>query len=448
MRSYFLSSLGFKSLEDSLELLEVLQCRIMLMTTESGPPIAEEILSKRSMRAFIVPTLQDLLASGEVPLYPYTKTYPQAKDEPFVVLHTSGSTGRPIPVSLNHGTLAHHDLFLRAPLLGEKELNIARFSGKRVLLGLPHFHSAAICFLAFSVYSNTIPVLLPSPVSAEMVDEAHVHARVDASFLAPNTLADLVQNPQYFMNLKRLQYLTFGGSPLPQQIGDQVKTLAHLFVSFGTTECGCYALEETDPEDWQYASFSPIMGCELRPHSESLYELFFIRSGDTQKSQGVFSTFPSLAEYSAKDLYSKHPTKGGLWLYEGRTDDTFVFSDNERYCPQVTERILNAQPAVSAAIVCGEGRPKVALLIEAISPPSTKKERTALLGEIWPLVERINSQATSSQSQITEDLILFASMTKPMVRAAKGSVLRNKTAELYSAEMDQAFGNNGKVSHR
>ncbi len=181
--------------------------------------------------------------------------------------------------------------------------------------------------------------------------------------------------------------MTFGGSPLPQEIGNKVKDLAHLFVCIGTTESGYYALEETDPEDWQYVSFSPIIGCELRPFSEGLYEFFFVRSDSLPNSQGIFSTFPSLEEYSAKDLYSKHPTKEGLWLYEGRRDDVLIFSDTRRHYPQETERILNAHPAVNSALVCGHGRPKAALLIEAKTPPETQEERSAALAEIWPSIE-------------------------------------------------------------
>ena len=442
----FLSSLGFESVEIDLKLLEDLQCDVMLLTAESEPPIVKEILSKRAMRTMMVPALKDILMTEEGPVYPYNKTYSQAKHDPFVVLHTSGSTGLPKPVSLNHGTLAHHDLFLNASLLGGKGLNLARFSGKRVLLCLPQFHSAAVCFLAFSVYSNTIPVLSPSPVSAELVNEAHLYSGVDASFLAPSTLADIVQNPEYFENLKRLRYVTFGGSPLPPEIGDKVKDLAHLFVCFGTTESGYYALEETHPEDWQYASFSPIMGCELRPFSEGLYEFFFVRSDSLPNSQGIFSTFPSLDEYSAKDLYSKHPTKEGLWLYEGRRDDILIFSDTHRHYPQEMERILNAHPAVKSAIVCGHGRLKAALLIEAKTPPQTKEERSARLAEIWPSIELANKNIASSQGQITNDMVLFTSTSRPMLRAGKGSVLRHKTAELYNSDLDQLFITHAKAS--
>ena len=442
----FLSSLGFESVEVDLKLLKDLQCDVMLLTAENKPPIVEEILSKRAMRTMMVPTLEDTLMTEEGPVYPYNKTYAQAKYEPFVVLHTSGSTGLPKPVLLNHGTLAHHDLFLNARLLGGKALNLARFSGKRVLLCLPQFHSAAVCFLAFSVYSNTIPVLSPLPVSADLVNEAHLHAGVDASFLGPSTLADIVHNPEYFENLKRLRYVTFGGSPLPREIGNKVKDLAHLFVCFGSTESGYYALEETNPEDWQNVSFSPIMGCELRPFSEGLYEFFFVRSDTLPNSQGIFSTFPSLGEYSAKDLYSKHPTKENLWLYEGRADDVLIFSDTSRHFPQETERILNAHPAVNSALVCGHGRLKAALLIEAKVPPGNPEERSATLAEIWPSIELANESIALSQGQITEDMVLFTSATRPMLRAGKGSVLRHQTVELYGSDLDQLFIQHAKAS--
>ena len=429
-----------------LKLLEDLQCDVMLLTAESKPPIVEEILSKRAMRTMMVPALEDTLMTAEGPIYPYSKTFDQAKHEPFVVLHTSGSTGLPKPVSLNHGTLAHHDLFLNARLLGGKALNLARFSGKRVLFCLPQFHSAAVCFLAFSVYSNTIPVLSPSPVTAELVNEAHLYAGVDASFLGPSTLTDIVHNPEYFKNLQRLRYVTFGGSPLPQEIGNKIKDLAHLFVCFGTTESGYYALEETDPEDWQYVSFSPIMGCELRPFQEGLYEFFFVLSDSLPNSQGIFSTFPSLQEYSAKDLYSKHPTKEGLWLYEGRGDDVLIFSNTQRHYPQEMERTLNAHPAVKSSLVCGHGRLKAALLIEANAPSGTQEERSARLAEIWPSIELANEKIASRQGRITEDMVLFTSIEKPMLRAGKGSVLRHKTAELYSSDLDQLFIKDAKTA--
>ena len=101
-----------------------------------------------------------------------------------------------------------------------------------------------------------------------------------------------------YESLKHIQNLTLGGSPLADDVGNKLKDFVHLFMCFGTTECGYYALEETDPEDWKYASFSPIMAYELRPFSEDLSDFFFVRNKETEhlRSQGAFETYPHLEE--------------------------------------------------------------------------------------------------------------------------------------------------------
>ena len=439
--------LSLFGLEETLVLLEELNCKALLVPAETTTMLADQILSRKPMRKLEVPSLENILKSNEGPLYPFRKAFSQAKDEPFVALHTSGSTGPPKPAVLKHGTVAHHDLFVHASELGGKGLNMAHFSGKRVLLGLPFFHSASICFLAFAIYSQTVPVLLSSPVSAETINEAHLHAAVDASFLGPSTITDITHNPEYMENLKRLQFLTFGGSPLQKHIGDKVKDITHLFVSFGTTECGFYALEETAPDDWEYVSFSPMMGYELRPIAEDYSEFFFKRKeGNLQVSQGVFSTFPDIQEYTAKDLFSKHPSKENLWLYEGRTNDIIRFSDYTNYFPQPMEKALNAHPIVRTALVYGEGRPCAAILIEAHRPPSTPEERESLLEEIWPTVEVTNRSNVASMKEIARSLVLFTEVSRPMARASKGSVMRQQSIRLYAEDLDRAYRHHVETS--
>ena len=194
----------------------------------------------------------------------------------------------------------------------------------------------------------------------------------------------------------------------------------------------------TDPDDWEYASFSPFMGCELRPFSEGLYEFYFVRDSKLADHQGIFSTFPTLTEFSSRDLYSKHPTKDGLWLYEGRSDDMIVCSDGQKINPLAMESTLNAHPPIVSAIVCGQHRFQAALLVEAVSPPQTEKEIESLLHEIWPSIERANKSAMLHE-QITRDMVLFITVQKPMLRAGKGTVQRKLTMDLYSLGLDQLY---------
>lgn len=55
-----------------------------------------DILADRPMKHVVIPSLEELLNMDEVPHYPYDKTFDEAKNDPFVVLHTSGTTGMPV----------------------------------------------------------------------------------------------------------------------------------------------------------------------------------------------------------------------------------------------------------------------------------------------------------------------------------------------------------------
>lgn len=102
---------------------------------------------------------------------------------------------------------------------------------------------------------------------------------------------------------------------------------------------------------------------------------------------------------------------------------------------------------MNSSLVCGHARPRAALLIEAKAPPETQEERSARLAEIWPSIELANRKiASSRQGQITEDMVVFTDRTRPMLRAGKGSVLRHRTAELYSSDLDQLFLKVAKAS--
>ncbi|PQE27028.1 thioester reductase domain-containing protein [Rutstroemia sp. NJR-2017a BBW] len=400
------------------------------------PSVVDQLALTDPTRVFVsIP----LTSSLQVNPYPYTKTFEEARQDPFVVLHTSGSTGFPKPVILIHGTVAHHDTFLLLPPPGEARVASALFSSKRVFIGLGLFHSAAMCSVAFAIYSNTTLVIPPPvPMTAELANQAHLHGNLDVSFLSPSILVDIAKNPSYLDNIRRLKHVTYGGGPLPRETGEMIRAQTHLFVNFGATETGYYPLLLTDPEDWEYMSFSSRMGIELRPFTGDLYELVFIRNAKLSLFQGVFSTFPTLNEYRTKDLFSRHPHKPGLWKFEGRSDDVIVCSTGQKVNPIGMEGLVNSHPSVVSAIVCGQGRERVSLLVEARNPPRAEDEGAALIKELWPLIEKANEKK-SRYGRITEKLILFTKVGKPMARAGKGTVLRKVTEELYKEELEDMY---------
>ncbi|TGO46436.1 hypothetical protein BCON_0325g00040 [Botryotinia convoluta] len=209
------------SLEGHIALLESLECKILLVP-ETLPAITQSLLSKRQMSGY----------------------------EPFVVLHTSGSTGTQKPIILTHGTISQHDTFLLPPLPGHQPITLSLYQNVRVFIGLGLFHSAAICFTSFCIYSTTTIILPPPiPMTPEVANLAHLYGNLDASFLSPAILTQIAKTPKYLANIKNLRYLNYGGGPLPTEIGNILKPHTHLFIHFGATETGFYALQITDPED-------------------------------------------------------------------------------------------------------------------------------------------------------------------------------------------------------
>ena len=442
------------TLESHLSLFEKTECHTFLLPPNFPLPVIQQILAARQMKVLEIPGAQHWLEEGPHEPYPYTKTFAEAKSEPFVALHTSGSTGLPKPVTQVHATHSPLDAFTALPSLGMKKTYPAMCAGARVYLTFPLFHCAGVAMLLpASIYAGFTVVLGPFPPSADTANAVHVHGNVQQSCLAPMTLMDLVKNDEHLENLGRLTQITYGGGPCPPAVGDLVSSKTRLLNCLGTTECGVLPIQLCDPGDWPYMSVSPMLGHEYRHVSEDLYEQVIVRDPKLDGYQGIFATFPDLNEWPMRDLYSKHPTKD-VWLYRGRSDDIIVFSNGEKLNPNEMESTIMAHHAVSAALIAGLGRFQSSLLVEAVQPPTDKAAEQELLEAIWPSVEAAN-KLSPSHGRIHRNMVIFTSPGKPMLRAGKGTVQRQLTVDLYAPELDALYeasndlaGNlNGGSSH-
>ncbi|KAL2680619.1 hypothetical protein Neosp_008221 [[Neocosmospora] mangrovei] len=419
------------TLEASLFLLEETDCNTFLVPPKFPLPIVGQLIQARGMNVQEMPALQHWLEDGPVEPYPYTKTFDEARSEPFIVLHTSGSTGMPKPLVQTHGTIATVDACMQLPSLGYPHTYFSKWSGFRLYLGFPLCHCAGLwMILPLCIYSGFVVVLGPFPLSAETANAVHVHGNVQQCAHVPFILSDLVKNPTYIDNLGRLDIVGFGGGSIPKAVGDAITSRTQLINCLGTTEGGPLPSYLLDKEDWQYVSYTHVIGSEFRQISEDLYEHFVVRDPKLDLYQSFFQTFPELDEWPMKDLYSKHPTKENLWLYRGRTDDVIISSSGAKLNPIEIEHTIASNPAVSATLVIGAGYPRSGLLVEA--------ERKKLVDIIWPSVEAANKPVYPS-SRIHHDMIIFTSADKPMLRAGKGTVQRKLTVDEYSSEIEALY---------
>ena len=158
-------------------------------------------------------------------------------------------------------------------------------------------------------------------------------------------------------------------------------------------------------------------------------------------SQAAFATLPNLQEFSPQDLYSKHPTKQGLWRYRGRTDDVIVFVNGEKLNPVTMEGIIGSHPEVESALVFGTGGFQSGVLLELKQSTSSEEGSARLLNSIWPYIERAN-RSCPAHGQISKGLAIFTSVQKPMMRAGKGTVQRGNTIKLYEEEIKALYESN------
>ena len=105
-------------------------------------------------------------------------------------------------------------------------------------------------------------------------------------------------------------------------------------------------------EDWIYFSFHPYANFDFREIEPGVFEQHIVRNEEYfTLFQGIFHTFPDIKEMSMKDLFTPHPTKPGLWLFNGRTDDVVVLSNGNKIHPKDVEAIISGHPAISACLV-------------------------------------------------------------------------------------------------
>ena len=69
----------------------------------------EECLKQRPLRLLDIPEIDELLDAESTEIFPYSKTFDEAVQDPFCVLHTSGTTGVPKPISWSHGLIGTMD---------------------------------------------------------------------------------------------------------------------------------------------------------------------------------------------------------------------------------------------------------------------------------------------------------------------------------------------------
>ena len=437
------------------------------------------------LKTYIVPGVMDFIEPKEEP-QPFWGQHSRRGDARAVILHTSGSTGKltasfcsryikagalllyriakqkslglPKPIVIRTNYLLTIPAMAELPEKAEADavpITPSYFlSDVPMLAPLPFFHAMGLISLCRALMCYK-PLILAPPVqiSASLLTTLINERKPGAAVLAPSILEEFAGSDEGLRTLGKLDRIIFGGAPLGIAAGDKISKVTNLQPSLGSTETGMYTtLLPTAREDWAYFRFADVEGIEMQPVHENpedddgLREMVVTRRD--LKYQGVFHTFPDIEEWRTKDLFMRHPTKEGYWKYQGRRDDVIVLSNGEKFNPVTTEKTLEGTSLLKGALVVGTGRFQAGLLLEPIWD-TFKDDETAmaeLIEAIWPLVEKANAEAPA-HARIYRSKILVAKHEKPFLRAAKGSIMRKATNELYKEEIQAVFANEELMHH-
>ena len=103
------------------------------------------------MKVLNIAEVDDILQPEAVPDYAYNKTFDEASQEPFCVLHTSGSTGNPKPIFWKHSMLATLDATRLLPEFSGRPPWVVIFEeGDRFYSAFPFFHVWTLSLFSFA----------------------------------------------------------------------------------------------------------------------------------------------------------------------------------------------------------------------------------------------------------------------------------------------------------
>ncbi|KUJ12950.1 putative AMP-binding enzyme [Mollisia scopiformis] len=421
-------------------LLDKTECTAFIYAETSRHSIQSILDEQPHLRAIVAPPLLEWMTEAQAEPYGFDKSWDEAADDPWIIFHTSGTTGLPKPIIYTNRMMTISDTAEFLPG-SNQESQASHFANRRVYSTIPMNHLVGmVVALQGTVWLGTTVVLGPTksttpPLAAQVIQ----HGRVEGLIAPPILIKALSLQPASLHHLRALQFIDFAGAPLDHVTGDLLKGHTKLSPAFGTTEGGPYlTLPCADPNDWAYLRFRPSQGITFQQRSEQFYELVFKKEKDAHWQQ-IFLLYPELDEYPTKDLFQKHPSKEGLWLYSGRADDMVVLANGNGLHASSMEDIIERHSSVKAALVGGDGRDRPFLLLQASDEVlEVAKERDDVLEVVWSAVEDANS-VSSEMVRIDREHVVLSEPARPFLRSGKDTLLRRETVALYKDEIEAIY---------
>ncbi|KAJ0413539.1 hypothetical protein BJY00DRAFT_58408 [Aspergillus carlsbadensis] len=422
-----------------LRILEKKHCTIYLRPASMADHVAGIIQRAPHVETVEVPGIEEFFREDTAVDIPYTKTWGEGKDDPWLVYHTSGTTGDPKPVTYTHHMMAGFDI--AASLPGDDERLVHQVANMRWYTPLPSMHYVGMLLsVSMTTYFNMTAVIGPTsaPPTPDVITDTIRYGNVDGALLPPALIDACCLSPSALAALRGLQRVHYAGAPLAAKSAELLLPYTKIVSGVGTTEAGGYFTTTHPHRDaWEYLVFPPYAGVAFEHRMDDFYELVFVRD-EALVFQQIFLVYPDLDRFETKDLWREHPVHKGLWKIVGRTDDYVYLSHGDGLHASSLEPEITAHPSVKSAVIGGHGRSAPVLLVELNPGAEYEDNHQALIESLEPYMQRVNSRVHECV-RLSAERVIVAKREKPFVLTVKDSVARLQTLALYEDEIAALF---------
>ncbi|KAL4915854.1 hypothetical protein BDW62DRAFT_203306 [Aspergillus aurantiobrunneus] len=408
----------------------------ILVSKRTASPASQGTVDSPVQLVHALPFAEFLTPSTPTDIQPLPRV-PSSDDKPgSLILHSSGSTGLPKPVFLTHryvlGYAACHRL--------RPEESVGRVN----VSTLPLYHGFGLLAPCLSL-SVGKPCCLPSPSTIPSATSTiELLQSVQASSLM--TVPSIIEGTEYITDaasLKTLQALDFvaiGGGAIKPDIGEKLhRQGVSLLNHYGATEIGAIAhiFIPDATYDWRYLRLRSDLGLRVEDAGAE----------NSLHCKLVGYPFGWQRTFEVQDLLERNPVAVDDIEVKilARKDDVVVLATGEKVLPQVLEQALNATAGVKTAVVFGEKRETVGVLIEPQEAIPVSAYQ-GLVDKIWPCIDQVNQRVDRHARVLSPDAVVIVPEGKAIPRSDKGSVMRNEVARVFSVEIEAAYTTLGQSS--
>lgn len=373
-----------------------------------------------------------LETSPEQPSFdPALRLAPISPDHSMIIFHSSGSTGLPKPIY-------HIHRFWTFSLEAAQGTDVAAYTTT------PLYHGGMSDFLR-SLQAGSSIFFHPITGVANTLSVEHILAGYEACqvvsnkcqiryFLSvPFVLEMLSKSEQALTWLAKMDLVSTGGAPLPEQVGSAlVDAGVHLVSRLGSSECGFLMSSFRDfavDKEWSWLRIDDSLAqdwIEFREDKDNagLFELIV-----TGKWPAKLLSNASGNAFSTQDLYSRHPQHPTWYRYATRVDDTLVLLNGKKFAAGLIETKLRLNSAVEDAVVFGSNRALVGAIVipptEVQDTVTTAGDKYTYLQKLAPHLRELNS-SLPSHAKLTPELIIVADreLNDSIPRSSKGTLQR------------------------